>query len=109
MVKPVLRESAANDNSFKRFSYTSFSLQEYIPTHLKPKLYRVVWVFSRYMFSNGQPISSPKLGIIFLVYIPFIYIHPEELYVMEKFKGIFFLYVILSVTKLRHEFETGSE
>ena len=32
----VLRESAANDNLFKLFSYISFSLQKYISKHLIP-------------------------------------------------------------------------
>ena len=34
----TLRESAADDNLFKLFSYISFSLKKVFKTHLKPKL-----------------------------------------------------------------------
>ena len=50
-----LRRSAADDGLFNLFSCISFSLQKYIPTHLKPKLVQgSVGFVARYMLSNGQ-------------------------------------------------------
>ena len=54
-----LRRSAANDSLFKLFSCISFSLQKYIPKHLKPKLIQgSVSFVARYRLLNGQSILN---------------------------------------------------